>query len=108
MEELTIKAYYKAVTTKKNYVIQENISTNFIGYKYLATNHPSNKFEDYNYLVLDTSYYYENLDVLSMLFKDLNNSWTQNCYYYEWDEFLSKYELSNNQYKIIKKLVENN
>ena len=106
----TIKAYYKAVTTNKRYIIQEDISTNYLGYKYIATNNETliNKLldnDDYTISIIDCGNYYDNLEMLTAAYDELIQSWTQNCYYYEWNDFIKKYELSNNQISIIKRLI---
>ena len=104
----TIKAYYKAATTKKAYIIQTDISTNYYGdgVKYNATNNLDDKLlEDYTVMVISTEDYYSNLDVLQYLFNELNQQWSINCYYYEWDDFLAKYNLSSNQFMTIKRLL---
>jgi hypothetical protein len=105
--EATIKAYYKAVTTKKRFIVQEDISTNYFCMRYTATNNVSN-FEDYSSdtLILSTEYYYENLDVLAYLFKELSIAYTRYCYELTFEEFLNRYELSINQYNKIKRLIK--
>jgi hypothetical protein len=104
----TIKAYYKACTTKKKYIIVEDISTNYFCYKYTATNDYSKWENDssFNTTIISTEYYYENLDVLQYLFKEMVQSWTQYCYELEWEYFLSRYELTQYQYNKINKLLK--
>jgi len=105
--EATIKAYYKAVTTKKRFIIQEDISTNYFCMKYTATNNMS-KFEDYSSdtLIIATEDYYQNLDVLAYLFKELSVTYTRYCYELTFEDFLKRYELSIGQYNKIKRLVK--
>lgn len=106
--ETTIKAYYKAVTTTKNYIVVEDLPTNYTCcYKYTATNNTS-KWEDCSRgtTIISCEYYYENLDVLQYLFNEMMQSWTKNCYYYEWEEFLKRYELTQYQYNKITKLIK--
>ena len=110
MDTITIKAYYKAVTTSKNYIIQEDISTNYLGYRYKATNNETliNKLlnsDDYTISIIDCENYYENLELLKVTYDEMIQSWTQNCYYSEWEDFIKNYELSNNQISVIKRLI---
>jgi hypothetical protein len=106
MKNATIKAYYKAVTTTKRFIVSEDYSTNYSCYKYTATNNISGFENDYNTTIIDCEYYYENLDVLQYLFSDMMQEWTKNCYYYDWTEFLKRYELTDYQFNKIKRLIK--
>ena len=111
MNTNTIKAYYKAVTTNKRYIIQEDISTNFIGYKYTATNNETLVYKllesnDYTISIIDCENYYDNLKMLKIAYDELIQAWTQDCYYYEWEEYIKKYELSDNQISKINRLIK--
>ena len=108
MNTLPIKALYKAVTTSKNYIIVEDISTNFIGYKYTATDNEmiiDKALKDETNQVISTEYYGDNLQALENEHNNMLNSWTQNCYYYDWTEFLKRYDLSEYQVTKIKQLI---
>ena len=104
----TIKAYYKACTTVKRYIIVEDISTNYFCYKYTATNDFSKWAEDssFNTTIISCEYYYENLDVLKYLYNEMMTQWTKFCYDLEFEEFLRRYELSVGQYNKIKQLIK--
>ena len=104
----TIKAYYKACTTTKSYIIVEDYSTNYTYYKYTATNDISKWLDDNSYTtsIISTEYYYENLDTLQYLFNEMIQSWTKVCYYYELEEFLKRYELTEYQFNKIKRLIK--
>ena len=107
MRDLTLKAYYKALTTTKAYITQEDISTNFMATRYKATNAmPKDEILDsYDTIVLSTDYYYENLEVAANMVDTLSKQWTKDCYYYEWEDYLKRYDMSVNQYTKLLRLI---
>ena len=44
--------------------------------------------------------------MLKVAYNELIQLWTQNCYYYVWEDFINKYELSDNQVNIINRLIK--
>lgn len=98
-----ILAYYRAATTKKKYIVIEKGSDSFEPLHIRATDifPPISDSE-----IIDCSCYGENLGVLSMLFDDLIMSWGQNCYYYEWAQFLKNRGLSEYKFNRIKRLLK--
>jgi hypothetical protein len=101
-----IKAYYKACTTTKNYIIVEDLSCNYKVTKYLATNNDDKYLNDNTVKIISCEYYYENLDVLNYLFNSMMQNWTKLCYHYTFENFLFLYDLSINQFNKIKKLIK--
>jgi hypothetical protein len=106
MYNLTIKAYYKALTTTKAYVIQSDVSTNFRVTIYNATNNLSDRIlNDDMVNVIDTSNYYENLDIASNMMDTLTKQWAKDCYYYEWSEYLNRYDMTEYQFSKLKRIL---
>ncbi len=105
MTNLTLKAYYKALTTAKRYVIQEDISTNYSAVRYIATNDISKYKEDYDTFIISTEYYYEHLDTVSSMVSTIINQWTKDCYYYDWNDFLKRYDMTPYQWNNLRRII---
>lgn len=108
MYTLPIKALYKAVTTTKKYILVEDISTNYLCYKYTATDNENlvdKALDNHEISVISCEYYRDNLQALQNAYNDMMEAFSKNCYYYELQEFLKKYELSIFQAEKINRLI---
>lgn len=94
--EASTKALYKAVTTKKRYVIDDD--------EYIRATNNLPKINSSS-VVLDAEDIENNLKALRSSFHNMNQTWTKYCYHYTFEHFLWMYELTEYQYKQIKRIL---
>lgn len=107
MQTATLKAYYKALITKKDYIVQSDISTNFQALTYKATNIINDDMlSDYTIVILDTNYYCEYMDIAQNMVDTISKQWTKDCYYYSWDEYINKYDMTPYQFRNLQRILK--
>lgn len=100
-----IKAYYRAAITPKEYVICEPLTFNAGGFWITKCTDTLPEKITPDVHVISTECRGEILDILKMLVSELNASYTRCCYFETFEDFLSRYDLSEYQYQRILKLT---